>query len=895
MYSNRFANWLVGPWLDGALFALTSPQTAKLLPLRMKSKSIIKIAQAALLGATLPLIGQTVTSESDIVVLEQFEVSALKHFSDQAIPDITPVSFSELSKETIAAELGSRDIPLILNSTPSVFSTTDSGGAGDARVNVRGFNQRNVSILINGVPTNDIENGWLYWSNWDGLGDVTSTIQMQRGLSNVTLPTPSIGGTMNIITDPARARKGGSFKVEAGSDSFYKATAVLNTGMLQDKFALTLGFVKKYGDGYARGTWSDGWAYYVGATWKYNAKNRIEFFAIGAPQRHGQRTFASNIAAYDAEYARSLGYSASDITAALGRGPVDAGQNFNPNYAPVSKSYTGEQFYWGGTHARYDDNMLNERENYFHKPQVNVNWYSTISDTTRIDSVFYYSGGRGGGSGTLYNTSGIYGFQSSSRAFGFLPNTDSHYGSAYDWNKTIAANEGTRTVRNDRNKPAGQSLAILRNSVNEQDQYGIISKLSHEMTDGVKGTVGFDWRTAEIAHFREVRDLLGGDYYIPAAGQYSEFDSQGATRQLGLGDKVDYYNINTVDWLGLFAQVQYDKGPVHAFGVYGFSIIDYSYEDPFRKSDSNPSETFKLTPGSLDGNQIKGGVSYNISPRFSIYGNAGWVSRVPIFDGVIDDVTGNLVDPVNETFKSFETGLRFASEDRRFTFTANLYFTQWRDRTVSSIERDSNDLEYVLYLRGVDSDYNGLELEAAFQPNKWIRFDLAASFGDWSYTNDVTADAVYIGTGQPALDATKLYTEGLKVGDAPQSQIAYAVTAFPTTGLSVKFQGRWYDDYYADFAPESRTSSSDRGQPWQIPSYQVYDLHVNYRLPHVSEKFDVSLFAHVFNLFDETYVSDAQDNSSFEAITSAPSHSAQRAEVFLGPPTTYNLGARISF
>ena len=24
--------------------------------------------------------------------------------------------------------------------------------------------------MINGVPQNDMENGWVYWSNWDGVG-----------------------------------------------------------------------------------------------------------------------------------------------------------------------------------------------------------------------------------------------------------------------------------------------------------------------------------------------------------------------------------------------------------------------------------------------------------------------------------------------------------------------------------------------------------------------------------------------------------------------------------------------------------------------------------------------------------------------------------------------------
>src|SRR5690606_12663790 len=111
---------------------------------------------------------------------------------------------------------------------------------------------------------------------------------------------------------------------------------------------------------------------------------------------------------------------------------------------------------------------------------------------------------------------------------------------------------------------------------NSQDQYGVVSKATYEVSDALSFTAGIDWRTAELSHYREIRDLLGGDYYIAATGQYSEFDPDGATRRMGLGDKVDYYNINTVDWLGVFLQGQYERGPLYAFGVVGYSYVDYS-------------------------------------------------------------------------------------------------------------------------------------------------------------------------------------------------------------------------------------------------------------------------------------------------------------------------------
>lgn len=848
----------------------------------------------AMLTACLPLaLPAQIDADSDIVLLEAFEVSDMKSFSDQAIAGKTPVSFSEIGKETIQAELGSRDIPLILNTTPSVYASADSGGAGDSRVNVRGFDQRNNSILINGVPTNDIENGWLYWSNWDGLGEVVSTIQVQRGLSNVTLPTPSVGGTMNIITDPASNKRGGSFKTEVGNDGFIKFSTVLNTGLLEDKFALTLGLVGKTGDGYVRGTWTEGYGYYIGASLEVNEKNRLEIFAIGAPQTHGQRTFASNIAAYDEAYARSLGYSDADIAAAIGPGPVDSGNDYNPNYAPVSPSYTGQQYYWGSTHSRHDAGFINERENFFNKPQINLNWYATISDQLKLTSVFYYTGGYGGGSGTLYNTTGIYGFQSSSRSFARHPNSNSLYGSNYDWDGTIAANAGTTTVRDNLTKPAGQSIGILRNSVNDQKQFGVVSKATYEVDDSLTWTAGVDWRTAEIHHYREIRDLLGGSYYIPAPGQFSEFDPQGATRPLGLGDRVDYNNTNTVDWLGLFLQAQYEQGPITAFGIYGYSVVDYSHVDHFRRAAVGGGE-HTLNSDSIDGHQIKGGVQYAVNDQLRVFANAGWVSKVPIFDGVINDQIGVFVpNSQNEEFVSGEVGLRYESPGRTFNVSATYYHTKWENRTLSFTDtRPRPDEQYYLY--GSNATYSGLEIESAWQPNRMLRFDFAASFGDWVYDNDVQGE-VYDAEAAALLRSGTVYIKGLKVGDAPQSQIAYAVTVYPTRGLSVKLQGRWYDRYWADYDAGSRFDPNDRGQAWRIPSYTIYDLHLNYNLPLDFRRVDVSLFAHIFNLTDETYVSDATDNSQYEAIGSAPSHSAQRAEAFLGLPISYNLGVKLKF
>lgn len=77
-------------------------------------------------------------------------LGALEVFASRAVDRKTPVAFTNVDKVQVQRELGSRDAPMILNTTPSVYATAQGGGAGDARVNVRGFNQRNVAIMLNG-------------------------------------------------------------------------------------------------------------------------------------------------------------------------------------------------------------------------------------------------------------------------------------------------------------------------------------------------------------------------------------------------------------------------------------------------------------------------------------------------------------------------------------------------------------------------------------------------------------------------------------------------------------------------------------------------------------------------------------------------------------------------
>jgi iron complex outermembrane receptor protein len=88
----------------------------------------------------------------------------------------------------------------------------------------------------------------------------------------------------------------------------------------------------------------------------------------------------------------------------------------------------------------------------------------------------------------------------------------------------------------------------------------------------------------------------------------------------------------------------------------------------------------------------------------------------------------------------------------------------------------------------------------------------------------------------------------------------------------------------------------DRAQVWKAPDYSVSEFHANYVLPIDIGGARLSAFAHVFNLFDQVYVQDATDNSSFNAYTAdGKNHKADDAEVYLGLPRTFNIGVQIEY
>ena len=139
------------------------------------------------------------SNESDTL---KYETETIEVNSLLGVERETPITFQNIGREKIEERFWMQDLPMFLNGNTSINAYSESGASvGYSYFSIRGFDQRRVAILTNGVPQNDAEDHQVYWVD---LADITSSIeniQIQRGIGTA-LYTPGLA----VADVAARAR-----------------------------------------------------------------------------------------------------------------------------------------------------------------------------------------------------------------------------------------------------------------------------------------------------------------------------------------------------------------------------------------------------------------------------------------------------------------------------------------------------------------------------------------------------------------------------------------------------------------------------------------------------------------------------------------------------------------
>ena len=789
-----------------------------------------------------------------------------------AIDRETPVAVSTLDARTIEEQLGDKELVETLNITPGVYATKSGGGYGDSRINIRGFDQRNVAVLINGIPVNDMENGWVYWSNWAGLGDAVNTMQVQRGLGASKLAINSVGGTLNIITKATDMKKGGSFMQSLTNYGRYKSMLSLSTGIMRNGWAISAVGSRTAGNAYVDATFIDAWSYFLTAAKDFGA-HRLVFTAIGAPQTHGQRRGQLTVDRFND--LNELGYEA---------------HRWNEDWGYLNR---------GGK----DSAVFNSRVNGYHKPQFALNHYWQLNERSTLATSFYISTGKGYGSrydGTssprmsesYIDSTGVTRTVKTTLNWDYLydSNVSNNQSTTYAADE-IAFNEddqawidtlhffGDPVVAGGDTLVGGRSRSLIENAHNEHFWTGLLSTLRFDISDRIQLIAGFDGRFYRGKHFTKVDNLLGGEYYLQS---FSSSDGYGVNPDYNLtaqpGDVVDYDDIGQVGYGGGFAQLEYKDDRFSLFTAATMSYTSYLRIDPykyFRYAETGVQEVTELNEatGQLVTNEqfvygvrsehagswgynAKAGGSVRMGETSHVYANGGFYSRAPFISYVFTNYSNILSNDrlTNEKVSAAELGYRFRWKN--ISFDVNAYHTQWRDKSIMSSPLLRPDgVEYRAFITGLVQTHDGIEFEWRARPNQWTEIGGMASFGNWRWDNDV--DAEIIGEeGGEVLESLYIYSAGLKVSDAPQSQIGFLANFDLTKSirLGANYVHNW--NLYARFQVDEDRTNEDRAglQPVELPAFGYLDLRASSTFDVGGMKWRASI--NVQNALNNIYISD---------------------------------------
>lgn len=792
----------------------------------------------------------------------------------------TPLAVSKIDGKELQEEIAGRDIVNATANTPSVYATQGGGGAGESRVNVRGFDQRNVAVLIDGMPVNDMTNGQVYWSNWIGLDAVTEMMQIQRGLSATKLALPAVGGTMNIITRGMNTKQGLRLRQEVGSFGYSSTNLLLSTGRLKGDWSLTLGGTYRRADGFADGTAHKAY-FWFGRLDKDLGKHHLALIGMGTWQESQQRAFVGSVEQWSKTYATEL-YRRDGNGAQLSNNIQSYGLDYNSN--------------WGYLNTGSGQEIRHQRINQYHKPQISLRDYWTISSRLFWSNVLYMSMGKGGS--TQSNTG--FGLDLSTGQYNFQGVWDENTNRTKDENGEIRVNR------------------FLRRAHNDHMWYGLLSTLNYKLTEKAQLSGGVDVRDYTGRSYRTIYDVLGGNYY---RANTNESDPGWTLDDLKRydGQKFGYDYNNLVRWGGLFGQVEYmgKKWTAHATlsgAMNGYKRRDY-YRRDLHLADTiihsltaneinrynNVGYTYQGRTYHIDDPEvkvaetdwnwfstfvIKGGASYKVNEHQQVYANAGFFSKAPRFDNVYYFDNRKFRDIKNEQVRAIEGGYNFYYAS--WTLSVNAYYTTWLNKPVESANSVEINGETFRYnINGLAARHTGLELEGKYNLSKSIQLDANISLGDWIWTS---GDTVRI-TDDNGNEVAKEWfsAKGVHVGDAPQTQLGgalrYTFQRGVLKGVYIKPRLFIYDRHWANFDPLSLGSLGAEGnadrESWRAPGYMLLHCFAGYRFR--MREHSLNLQAGCTNLLNTVYVADARNNNN------GADFDAKSAGIFLGLGRQFSL------
>lgn len=748
--------------------------------------------------------GNETWSLTDTLTLQEVTVRA--SFSDL---NSSPLRLSTIDGETLKSRAAARTYPELLKGIPGVYATAETGSYGDAKFNIRGFSQENIAVLLNGIPISGLTSGNMFWNNWMGLADATYAIQLQKGVGSSMLSDGSVGGSLNIITSTSSRNPAVQAGMSASQFGTYKGYVNISSGRLPGGWGVNLMASYVGGKGYVAATDVNAFSYMLNVSKRLGEEHTLLFTALGSPEQHDQRSQRlswEEVQKYGRTYNKNWG--------------VKDGEAYNISRNNYFKPYFTLQHIWDGERLSMKNSV-------------------------------YLAIGNGGGRWTETKGSPILSYMSEGQI---------------DWAAVKADNrldDRPSLMGSPMTPPEGAAARnILSDFMAGHTQIGAITSAEYALGQKWKFGAGLHYQFYSTWECEKITDLLGADYWYEDYAGKSLAGLAGRDPFKVVGDYVRTHNGKVTHHGTAYMTAAYQSDKLTAnLGLSTFGSINRRWDTYNYVGDDQWSGYAKGL-----GASVKGGVLYKTGYGHSIYANGGWYSRLPYpsvwFSSGNNEITK---DVRNEQNILGEMGYRYSWSRGGVEVTG--YAAMWKNKTMMSDPYKQADAigTTKFMVTGLDAFHYGIEVDAFYNPCRWISMDAFASIGDWRWMNDVQA-IIYDDYSDIQIDEVHVYCGGLPVGDAPQTQIGASMKFNIPAGFTLSVDWQFNDRMYADFDPVTRRDASDRQSSYRLPAYHLLASTLQWS-GKMSDRGSVTVFLTGNNLLDTFYIERGKDGAAHDLAT----------------------------
>ena len=769
---------------------------------------------------------------------------------------------------------GSESTASLLQASRDVFLQTAAFNFGQARFSVRGIDNENSTVMINGIVMNRLSDGRPQYSNWGGLNDATRNQEFTNGTTPSDYTFGGIAGTQEINTRASGYRPGNRVSFLSTNTNYnFRAMGTIASGMKTNGWAYMFSAGRRWAqEGYFDGTTYAANSIMASVEKRINGNHSINFTTIYAQNRRGKNS-------PDTKEVNDL-----------------VGVRYNS--------------YWG----YQEGEKRNSRVKVVDEPIAILSHFWKISENTRLNTNVSYQFGQIGNS--------RLDFQSAPNPdptyYRNLPSyhTTNFNGNVYAPNNTLAEANRVSFLANpqlnwrslyeaNNNTLSAGSRYVLYEDRNDEKTFNANTILASQLSSNIFLNAGASYINTKSSNFKNLLDLLGGNFFndFNPFGVFinqNQNDLNNPNRQVVVGDKYGYnYNL-TSSKLEAFTQFKFNFKKVDFYMAQAFSQSSYEREGLY-KNGYYPTTSFgKSEVKTFDNFAFKGGFTYKISGKHFIDINGLYMSKAPNAKDVFantrlnNNITPNLT---NEAISSAD--ISYVVRTPKFKARLSGYFNEINNSTevsfyyadavqttiiVNGQAQDSRAPGFVSEIvTGQNRRNRGGELGMEYQLTSTLKVTGVAAYGDYVYTNNPN-----LRTTNDANGITFNYREaklaGYKVPGLPQQAYSlgmeYRDPKFWWIGANINY----LSNNYVDIAPITRTDFFKNQSDATVIAYdqtladqylQQEKFNPFYLLNLVGGKSwrikgnTLGLFANINNVLDATYKTggfESARNSTFSEL-----------------------------